>query len=228
MTFPLCLHCRQPLAVPVGHSRPFIRCAGCGRMSPLENRSDAARETTPTAGFSHGDVATTVSRAASETSAIETVVSSATGPNPQGNEVATGRIASASESGLVQSPTATGRDLPVPGKHGEDEPQFETLRDVPCRWCREPVRPGARQCPHCGERLGTGGIEQARSAPAFAYDMPLQLLDWVAVFACPPAGMILGGLWFVRGHPKGPRMVGVSLVWAVMILGFVKLATWHH
>jgi hypothetical protein len=58
---------------------------------------------------------------------------------------------------------------------------------------------------------------RADSAPAPASrDRDLSVADWVLAVLCSGIGCMMGIIWMIQGKPKGGKMLGISLLFAVL------------
>ena len=84
---------------------------------------------------------------------------------------------------------------------------------------------GAAKCRFCGAIFDPRLKVQARSA-AGSDDSNLNAGEWVLCILCAGIGCIVGIVYAIQGKPKGMKMVGISIV-AAVIGGMIQTALRH-
>jgi predicted RNA-binding Zn-ribbon protein involved in translation (DUF1610 family) len=88
----------------------------------------------------------------------------------------------------------------------------------PCPMCGELIVQGAAKCRFCGEILDPS---LRRMQPRQGYyprgpGVDLEAGDWLLAILCSGIGCIVGIAWALSGNPKGGKMIGVSVVAAIV------------
>lgn len=104
-------------------------------------------------------------------------------------------------------------DQPIPVVRPAEESGEERR---PCPMCGELIRAHAAKCRYCGEIFDPGLRSLERRKQQRAEDSDLSGGEWVLAILCSGIGCICGIIWVIQGKPKGWKMVGVSLLFAVL------------
>ena len=83
----------------------------------------------------------------------------------------------------------------------------------PCPMCGEMIKPGAAKCRFCGEIFDA---TLKKKAAASDTDANMTTGDWVVAILCSGIGCIAGIVWMIQGKPKWGKMLGISLLMAVI------------
>jgi hypothetical protein len=87
----------------------------------------------------------------------------------------------------------------------------------PCPMCGEMIPVNAVQCRFCHEIFDPAlKAARAKTAAVQAGDDDLSGLEWVVAVLCSGIGCILGIVWMIQGKPKGKKMFGFSILFAVI------------
>ncbi len=93
----------------------------------------------------------------------------------------------------------------------------------PCPACGEMIIMSALKCDYCGELLDPGLKRRSRRGGG-GLDEEFTGLDWVLALLLTGIGCIIGVIWTIEGKPKGPKMLGICLVVAVLKNSLIFLA----
>ena len=95
----------------------------------------------------------------------------------------------------------------------------------PCPACGEMIMRSAVKCRYCGEIFDPALKKRARKAESGHADIDEDMTtgDWVVAILCSGIGCIAGIVWMIQGKPKGLKMVGVSILFAIL-WGVVQVA----
>lgn len=101
-----------------------------------------------------------------------------------------------------------------------DMPAAETPAEPnrkPCPACGEMIVATASKCRFCGEILDARAlkVKGVRSTASSSTDDDMTTGDWVVAVLCSGIGCIAGIVWMIQGKPKGAKMVGVSILFAL-------------
>jgi predicted RNA-binding Zn-ribbon protein involved in translation (DUF1610 family) len=102
---------------------------------------------------------------------------------------------------------------PSPGPEGNDR--------RPCPMCGEMIPVEAAKCRFCGEIFDPELRRMEKKKKEYDSDADLSTGEWVAAVLCSGIGCICGIIWMIQGKPKGPKMFGVSLLFA-LIWGVIR------
>ncbi len=89
----------------------------------------------------------------------------------------------------------------------------------PCPACGEMILRKAAKCRYCGEIFDPTLKKKARKSRGGGVadiDEDMTTGDWVVAVICSGIGCIAGIVWMIQGKPKGPKMFGISLLFAFM------------
>jgi predicted RNA-binding Zn-ribbon protein involved in translation (DUF1610 family) len=86
----------------------------------------------------------------------------------------------------------------------------------PCPMCGEMIPVGAAKCRFCGEIFDPELRRLEKKKKTRASDSDLSAGEWVVAILCSGIGCICGIVWMVQGKPKGGKMFGVSLLFAIL------------
>jgi predicted RNA-binding Zn-ribbon protein involved in translation (DUF1610 family) len=99
----------------------------------------------------------------------------------------------------------------------------------PCPECGELIVAGAAKCRFCGAVFDPGLKRESAKKKRSAQDENLTTSDWIICILCAGIGCIGGIIYAIQGKPKGMKMVGISIlaaiVWNVL---YVILQTMLH
>ena len=84
----------------------------------------------------------------------------------------------------------------------------------PCPMCGEMIRAAAAKCRFCGE-VFDARLKKKKSKGS-GDDSDMTAGDWIIAVLCSGIGCIAGIVWSIQGKKKGPKMIGVSLGFAVL------------
>jgi hypothetical protein len=65
--------------------------------------------------------------------------------------------------------------------------------------------------PYEAPRVGTGVPGRSNRD-----DSSLSTTDWILAIICSGIGCIMGIIWMIQGKPKGAKMLGVSILFAIL------------
>jgi hypothetical protein len=86
----------------------------------------------------------------------------------------------------------------------------------PCPMCGEMIPVNAVQCRFCHE-IFDPSLKKAQGKKYTAdTDENMSTGEWVVAILCSGIGCICGIIWMIQGKPKGKKMLGVSLLFAVL------------
>jgi phage FluMu protein Com len=100
----------------------------------------------------------------------------------------------------------------------------------------EPAAPPRKPCPMCGEMIPLTAIQcrfcneifdpalkkaRAKATSSASGDDDLSTGEWVVAILCSGIGCICGIIWMIQGKPKGKKMLGVSVLCAI-IWSFIR------
>ncbi len=91
----------------------------------------------------------------------------------------------------------------------------------PCPACGEMIMRKAAKCRYCGEIFDPALKKRARRSRSSRggyddVDEDMTTGDWVVAILCSGIGCIVGIIWMIQGKPKGPKMFGMSILFAIM------------
>lgn len=86
----------------------------------------------------------------------------------------------------------------------------------PCPACGEMIVLSALKCRFCGEVFDPALKKKKRSAGYSSDDEDLTTGDWLIAILCSGIGCIVGIVWLIQGKPKGGKMLGVSILMAIV------------
>lgn len=130
------------------------------------------------------------------------------------------------ESGdlLSQALDAEGQAEPQPNTYDLAAPAATPTpaaqdRRRPCPMCGEMIPIDALKCRFCGEifdpALKKAEKKKAKSSGG-SDDDEMSTGDWVVAILCPGIGCIAGIIWAIQGKGKGGKMIGMSVLFAVL------------
>lgn len=98
---------------------------------------------------------------------------------------------------------------PAPGFGGGDT--------KPCPACGEMIKSVAKKCRFCGEIFDAKLAKASRATGGSGgIDDDMTTGDWVVAVLCPGIGCIAGIVWAIQSKPKGPKMIGFSLLFGFL------------
>lgn len=83
----------------------------------------------------------------------------------------------------------------------------------PCPMCGELIMADALKCRYCGEIFDKTLKKKAKKKRGDAEEMTTG--DYVCAVICPGIGCIAGIIWCLQGKSKGPKMLGLSVLFSV-------------
>lgn len=93
----------------------------------------------------------------------------------------------------------------------------------PCPACGEMILTHAVKCRFCGEVFDPALKARMKKKRGGTEDSSLSAGEWVVAGLCSGIGCIAGIIWMIQGKPKGIKMLGVSLLFA-LLWGAVRAA----
>jgi predicted RNA-binding Zn-ribbon protein involved in translation (DUF1610 family) len=105
---------------------------------------------------------------------------------------------------------------PAPAQH--EEPRR------PCPMCGEMIAVNAIKCRFCGE-IFDPALKKAQAKKTAGSDDDMTTGEWVIAILCSGIGCIVGIVWLIQGKRKGGKMLGISLLFAVLwniVVAFLK------
>jgi len=100
----------------------------------------------------------------------------------------------------------------------EEEQEVVAERDDdrrPCPACGEMIIADAAKCRFCGEIFDPELKRLEKKKKRKSSDSRMTGGDWVVAVVCSGIGCIVGIVWMIQGKPKGLKMMGVSIAFAV-------------